>query len=145
MDGDLHLSAAAVRTLPDLFNERVRLTPDQEAYRQFSIPANRWISYTWAQMHVLVLQYRLALRAERLPAGARIAILLPNSVEHVCMDQAALALGLVPVPLHVIDNPENLGFVQADYELILEALIVRPHGTDAKRCPSRVTAVLSQS
>jgi long-chain acyl-CoA synthetase len=47
---------------------------------------------------------------------------LPNSVEHVCLDQAALSLGLVPVPLHVIDNPENLSFVLADSGVALLAV-----------------------
>jgi len=46
--------------------------------------------------------------------GARIAILVPNSFEHVCIDQAALASGFVPVPLHVIDNPDSLAYVIAD-------------------------------
>ncbi len=30
------------------------------------------------------------------------------------MDQAALSLGFVPVPLHVVDNPDNLAFVIGD-------------------------------
>jgi len=54
------------------------------------------------------------LRAEDLPDGSRIAILLPNCVEHVCMDQAALSLGFVPVPLHVVDNPESVAFILGD-------------------------------
>ncbi len=42
------------------------------------------------------------------------AILLPNGIEHVCMDQAALSLGFVPVPLHVVDNPESVAFILGD-------------------------------
>ena len=49
-----------------------------------------------------------------MPLGARIAILVPNGIEHVCMDQAALSLGLVSVPMHVIDQPESLIYVLAD-------------------------------
>src|SRR6185295_3461030 len=47
-------------------------------------------------------------------AGSRIAILARSSVEHVCMDQAALALGFVPVPLHAIDNPESIAYILSD-------------------------------
>jgi long-chain acyl-CoA synthetase len=101
-------------TLCDLFRARVRLTPAREAYRQFDAATQAWVSYSWADMEARVLRWRAALRGETLPMGARIGVLVPNSVEHVCMDQAALAAGFVPVPLHVIDNPENLAYVLAD-------------------------------
>lgn len=104
----------AATTLNDLFRERVLLTPEREAYRQFDAKSQQWISYSWAQIHQHVLRWRTALKREDLPTGARIAILVPNSIEHVCMDQAALSLGFVPVPLHVVDNPENLAFVIGD-------------------------------
>src|ERR1700730_15241416 len=101
-------------TLFDLFEARVRLTPYREAYRQFDAATQAWVSYSWADMETRVLRWRAALRGEALPMGARIGVLVPNSVEHVCMDQAALASGFVPVPLHVIDNPESLAYVLAD-------------------------------
>jgi len=101
-------------TLNALFHERAFLTPEREAYRQFDLPSQRWVSYSWAEVRERVVRWRAALRREGLPNGARIAILVPNSLEHVCMDQAALSLGCVPVPLHVIDNPENLAFVIGD-------------------------------
>ena len=104
----------AVTTLPHLFRERVRQTPDAEAYRQFDPASRQWVGYSWAQVQERVLRWRAALMQEDLSTGARIAILVPNSLEHVCMDQAALSLGLVPVPLHVVDNPENLAFIIAD-------------------------------
>lgn len=104
----------AVATLNDLFRERVRLTPEREAYRQFDSASQQWVSYSWAQVEKHVLRWRAALQQEALPSGARIAILVPNSLEHVCMDQAALSLGFVPVPLHVVDNPDNLAFIIGD-------------------------------
>lgn len=101
-------------TLPVLFQRRARLTPQREAYRQFSEVSGRWVSYSWKTTAARVLAWRAAFRRESLLPGARIAILVPNSFEHVCIDQAALARGLVPVPLHVIDNPDSLAFVIAD-------------------------------
>jgi long-chain acyl-CoA synthetase len=101
-------------TLPDLFHERVRQTPGTEAYRQYDPATQQWVSYSWSQVQERMLRWRAALKKEDLPAGARVAILVPNSIEHVCMDQAALSLGFVPVPLHVVDNPENLAFIIAD-------------------------------
>jgi len=102
------------QNLCDLFEARVRLTPSREAYRQFDAATQAWVSYSWADMGASVLRWRAALRSEALPIGARMGVLVPNSIEHVCMDQAALASGFVPVPLHVIDNPESLAYVLAD-------------------------------
>jgi len=101
-------------TLTDLFQARVRLTPSHEAYRQFDVATQAWVSYSWADMDARVLRWRAALTREAFQFGARIGVLVPNSVEHVCMDQAALASGFVPVPLHVVDNPESLAYVLAD-------------------------------
>jgi long-chain acyl-CoA synthetase len=84
-------------TLSDLFRERVLVTPEREAYREFDPRLQQWISYSWAQIHECVIRWRAALKEENLPTGARIAILVPNSVEHVCMDQAALSMGFVPL------------------------------------------------
>ena len=46
--------------------------------------------------------------------GDRVAILLPNGVDAVCCDQAVLANGLVPVPLHAIDTAGSSAFIIAD-------------------------------
>ncbi len=101
-------------TLPELLRRRIALTPSAEAYRQFDAATGRWVGYSWAQIGERVAEYERALRAERLPGGARVAVMVANSVEHVCMDQAVLALGFVPVPLHVIDNPQSVAYVLAD-------------------------------
>ena len=37
-----------------------------------------------------------------------------NGVDYVCVDQAVLALGAAIAPLHVTDNPGNVGFVIGD-------------------------------
>jgi len=113
-------SDAAIATVPEpaslaeLLRSRVRRTPEREAYRQFDTATGRWVSYSWAEIGRRVSAWRRALRAEALAPGERVAVLVANSIEHVCMDQAALALGLVPVPMHVIDNPDSLAYVLSD-------------------------------
>lgn len=101
-------------SLPELLQRRIALTPEGAAYRHFDALAGRWTSHSWRETGVEVARYGRALQGEALEAGERIGILLPNGFEHVCLDQAALAAGLVPVPLHVIDNPENIAYVLAD-------------------------------
>jgi long-chain acyl-CoA synthetase len=101
-------------TLPEVWNARVLATPDREAYRVFDAASRAWISHTWSGVAALVELWRRAFFAENFAPGARIGVLLPNGIDHVCADQAALALGLVTVPLHVIDNPGNLAYILAD-------------------------------
>jgi long-chain acyl-CoA synthetase len=104
----------SVRTLPELFARRVALTPQAEAYRQFDARAGAWAGTTWKEAGERVARWTRALAALDLPRGARIAILLPNGLDAVCIDQAALALGCVPVPLHAIDNPGSIAYIRAD-------------------------------
>jgi len=103
-----------VKTLPDLLRERIAATPDGAAYRQYDHAAGRWQAYSWAEFGNSVERWRRALQRESLPAGSRIAILARGCVEHLCMDQAALSLGFVPVPLHAIDNPESIAYILGD-------------------------------
>ena len=98
-------------TLPALFERRCQRSPRTEAYRQFQPAMGSWRSYTWGDLHALVRRWRGALVREALPAGARVAVMLRNSVEWVCFDQAAQSLGLVVVPLYATDNPENIAYI----------------------------------
>ncbi|MBS0578525.1 MAG: long-chain fatty acid--CoA ligase [Proteobacteria bacterium] len=106
-------------TLAQLWEARVRLTPSSEAYRAFDVTLGTWRSHSWSDMHSRVLVWRKALRAEGFPRGTRIGVLIPNGIPHVCADQAALAEGHVPVPLHLVDNPESLAYILADAEVSL--------------------------
>jgi long-chain acyl-CoA synthetase len=103
-----------VETLPALLQWRVAETPHGEAYRHFDRRAGRWVSLSWQEFGRLVAHWGRALDGEGLAHGDRIAILVPNGIEHVAMDQAALARGLVPVPLHAIDNPESILYILDD-------------------------------
>lgn len=110
---------ADVATLPALWRWRVRLTPGAEAYRQFEEGQGRWVSHSWEAIDGEVERWRRALAAEGFGAGERLAILMPNSIAHVAMDQAALSRGLVPVPMHAVDNPESIGYILEDSEAVL--------------------------
>ena len=52
--------------------------------------------------------------ASELPSGARVAILLPNGLDAMCLDQACLRCGMVPVPLHAIDNAGSIAYILKD-------------------------------
>ena len=105
---------ASIRSLPELFQDRVRRSPNGEAYRQFDTARGAWASTNWAQAGEQVLRWQQALARLSLPAGARVALLLPNGLQAVWADQAALALGCVPVPMHALDNAGSIAFIVAD-------------------------------
>jgi len=106
------IGCGAAGTLPGLFARRVALTPDQLAYREFGVDA--WQDYSWRTMAHLIARWQLALASEALAPGDRVAVGLPNGIDWVCLDQAALGLGLVTVPLYVSDSPGNLAHILDD-------------------------------
>ena len=119
------ISPAVAQVLPGLFWERVRRSPGAIAYSYFDKPTNRWIDLTWAQMAEQVSHWQLALKAESLQKGDRVAVMANNSPQWLIFEQAALALGLVVVPLFANDRAENVAYVLADSNtrlLLIEGL-----------------------
>ncbi|MEW6352748.1 MAG: long-chain fatty acid--CoA ligase [Pseudomonadota bacterium] len=104
----------AARTLDGLFRERVRRTPHAVAYRSFDKTSSAWLDITWAQMAERVACFQAALARERLPPGARVALMLRNGVDWMAFDQAALASGLVVVPLYADDRADNIAYILRD-------------------------------
>ena len=115
MSPDHHvISASEARTLHGLFATRARLSPDQAAFHQFDTAGRQWRTYSWGDMLAMIARWQEALARESLAPGERVALLLANSVQWVCCEQAALSLGLVVVPLYIWDSPENLAWLLAD-------------------------------
>ncbi len=108
-------------TLYGLFQERVKRTPDTTAYSSYDEKSRSWKNCSWAEMEVEVQRWRTALSKEALSPGDRVAIGICNCKEWVIMDQAALGLGLVVVPLFCNDHPENVAYIlnNAEVKLLL--------------------------
>jgi long-chain acyl-CoA synthetase len=105
---------ASLTTLAELFAWRVAATPQAEAYREADAATGRWAGLCWQEAGDRVARFVAALGRAGLPRGARVAILLPNGIDAVCIDQALLARGCVPVPLHAIDNPASIAYILGD-------------------------------
>lgn len=101
----------SARTLDGLFAERVHRTPDARAYLCYDPVTAIWLPLTWRMADLEVNRWRAALQAEGFTPGDRMAVMLPNSVEWIWFDQAALSLGLVVVPLYPNDRPENIAYI----------------------------------
>jgi long-chain acyl-CoA synthetase len=99
-------------TLHGLFVERVRRTPDKVAYRHFV--QNVWRDITWREMRDEVARWQAALAGLKLQRGDRVAIMLRNCPQWVMLDQAAMSLGLVVVPLYTVDRPDNTAYIIND-------------------------------
>ena len=103
-----------VQTLADLLAWRVATSPQTPAYRQFDPVSQTWQTWSWAQASERVAQWAASLADMSLERGARVAILLPNGLDAVSIDQACLSQACVPVPLHAIDNPASVAYILAD-------------------------------
>lgn len=109
-NADFILPQQAV-TLAGLFRERIQRTPQALAYRQYDSAQQRWTDMTWSAMGSAVARWQAALQQEGLRSGDRVAVMLRNCREWVMLDQAALGLGLVVVPLYTEDRPENVAYI----------------------------------
>ncbi|MEJ2425001.1 MAG: long-chain fatty acid--CoA ligase [Candidatus Thiodiazotropha sp.] len=114
-----YIGLSVADTLPKVFLERVRRTPDKTAYIQYDGRSECWIETSWREMHQRVARWQAALQQEKLKPGDRVAILMKNCREWVTFDIAALGLGLVVVPLYINDRAENIGYILQDADIRL--------------------------
>ncbi|ACA17298.1 AMP-dependent synthetase and ligase [Methylobacterium sp. 4-46] len=90
---------AEAGTIPALLQAHAARRPAATAYVAYDPDAGRFASVSWAELAARVAARAAALSREGLTAGDRVALWLPNGVEWVAFDQAALSLGLVVVTL----------------------------------------------
>lgn len=102
------------RTLDALFGWRVAVSGDAVAYQQYDAARDAFCGITWRELATRVRRWQDALAAEGLQRGERVAVMAPNGVDWVALDQAALGLGLVVVPLYLQDRPDNVAYVLRD-------------------------------
>ena len=103
-----------LKTLDQFVPARAAAAPHTEALRQFDRRSNSWERISYRDLNERIQQWRKAFAKMNLPAGSRVAILLPNGVDAICCDQAVLANGCVPVPLHAIDTAGSSAFIISD-------------------------------
>lgn len=99
------LDRAQVRTLADLYAQRLRLSPHAEACRHFDARSQSWRSLSWAEIGALARGYAAGLRALSLRPGERMALQIPNGPDWLALDWAAHCLGLVTVGLFPDETP----------------------------------------
>jgi len=111
---DTYISANLAGTLDGLFRERLRRSEQETAYTYYNENSKSWTDLSWADIGQRVGLWQAAFKKTSLIAGDRVAILLRNRPCWVTVDQAALGLGLVVVPLYIEDRPDNIAYVVQD-------------------------------
>lgn len=108
------ISPEQAGSLAGVIIERIKRSPDAVAYRQFDKQTQAWFDMTWAEMGGHIARWQTALKNDGFVAGDRVGIMLRNCTEWVMMEQAALGLGLIVVPLYTNDRAENVSYMLQD-------------------------------
>jgi len=98
------IGSAEAGTLWGLFCERVRRSPHAIAYREYDPDAGKWCEYTWRSIAARVDRLRSALARDGFRPGDHVAVLLPNGIDWVSFDLAALLSGST----HMTRQPASL-------------------------------------
>ena len=108
-----YISPDAANTLPGLLKQRVSRSATAYAYAYYD--ENRgWCDLSWQDVADQVAKIQSAIKKENLKKGDRVAIMLRNCPEWVIFDIAAMASGLITVPLYTNDRAENVAYVVKD-------------------------------
>lgn len=105
------ISPESITSLHALFLERARRSPKAIAYRYYDGETASWRGLTWQAMWKHVVKWRDALAGAGLEAGDRVGVMVRNSPQWVMFEQAALALGLVVVPIYSDDRASNVSYI----------------------------------
>ncbi|MDH5544647.1 MAG: AMP-binding protein [Gammaproteobacteria bacterium] len=87
----------SITNLTQLFHRTLMKYPGGSAYRWFDEQKNSWRACSWADAFRRTCRIRMAF--SELTPGQRVALILPNSPDWVCISQAVLSKGGQIVPI----------------------------------------------
>ncbi len=94
------------------FFDRVRTSPDREAYR-YPV-GERWESQTWAETGAQVTRVAAGLVALGLEPEQRVGIAAATRLEWIIADLGVLSAGAATTTIYPSTNPDDVGFILAD-------------------------------
>ena len=142
---DTWIGRSDADTLCDLFAARVARTPEALAYRFYSPRRHQWIELSWADAAARVQRWQAVLAEAGVQPSDRVAIMLRNSPEWLCVDQAVMALGAVTVGLFCADtSASNAHLIEHSGARVLVAVKARwaERILEAGDCPQLETALV---
>jgi long-chain acyl-CoA synthetase len=81
-----------------------------------------WQTLTWAETRQQVLELAAGFAAIGLQPGEKVALMLPNRVEHVLADMGVLHAGGVPVTFYATSAPEQIAYMATNCEATVAVL-----------------------
>ncbi|HEX9031230.1 MAG TPA: AMP-dependent synthetase/ligase [Streptosporangiaceae bacterium] len=114
-------AATAGRTTCDVLKATVAEHGDLPAYSDRDGDAG-WKTVSWQQFRDDVLRLAAGLVRLGLLPGERVAMMLPNRMEHVLADQAAVHAGGVPVTFYATLAPDQIKYVASDCDVRIAVL-----------------------
>ena len=115
------LAATADRTICTLLDETATAHADLPAYSEPD-GAGGWTTLTWGEFRETVLRLAAGLVSLGLAPGDRVALMLPNRIEHVLADQAVVHAGGVPVTFYATLAPDQIKYVASDCDVRMAVL-----------------------
>jgi long-chain acyl-CoA synthetase len=112
--------AAAGRTLCDQLVTTARSFGDLPAYSDRD--GGPWQTITWRQTLEQALVLAAGFAALGLQPGERVALMLPNRLEHVLADYGAVHAGGVPVTFYATLAADQIGYMAADCDARIAVL-----------------------
>ncbi len=104
------------RTLPDVLASTVARYGDLPAYSDRD-GADPWRTVTWREFSDAVQKLAAGLVQLGLQPGERVAMMLPNRLEHLLADQAILHAGGTPVTFYATLAPDQIKYVAGDCDV----------------------------
>jgi long-chain acyl-CoA synthetase len=112
---------AAGRTICDVLLATAQAGGELPAYSDRD-GGGPWQTITWQQTRDLALRLAAGFMALGLRSGERVAMMLPNRVEHVLADYGAVHAGGVPVTFYATLAADQIGFVARDCDARIAVL-----------------------
>jgi long-subunit acyl-CoA synthetase (AMP-forming) len=96
--------------------------PDRPAYSDRDGDGRDWVSITWGQTRDRARELAAGLIALGLQPGERVALMLPNRLEHVLADLATVHAGGVPVTFYPTLTAEQIAYQATDCDARIAVL-----------------------
>ena len=106
--------AVAGRTVCDQLRDTAEQQGDTPAYSDHPALDAPWETITWAQTRQRALELAAGFAQLGLAPGERVALLMPNRVEHVLADLGAMHAAAVPVTFYGTLSADQIGYMAAD-------------------------------
>ncbi|HEY2575737.1 MAG TPA: AMP-dependent synthetase/ligase [Streptosporangiaceae bacterium] len=106
--------AIADRTVCDEFAGVAERSAGRPAYSDRPAPGGEWTTLTWAQTRQQALELAAGFAGLGLAPGERIALLMPNRVEHILADLGVMHAGGVPVTFYATLSADQIGYMAGD-------------------------------